>query len=35
VLPPALLMRLRYNPFFEYVAQRIDAVIDPRVAAAP
>jgi hypothetical protein len=35
VLPPALLMRLRYNPFFDYVAQRIDAVIDPRGAGTP
>lgn len=35
VLPPALLMRLRYNPFFDYVARRIDAVIDPRAAGAP
>ncbi len=35
VLPPALLMRLRYNPFFDYVAQRIDAVIRPRAAGAP
>jgi hypothetical protein len=35
VLPPALLMRLRYNPFFDYVAQRIDAVIGPRAAGAP
>jgi alpha-beta hydrolase superfamily lysophospholipase len=34
VLPPALLMRLRYNPFFDYVAQRIGAVIDPRAAGA-
>jgi alpha-beta hydrolase superfamily lysophospholipase len=35
VLPPALLMRLRYNPFFDYVAQRIDAAIGPRAAGAP
>jgi alpha-beta hydrolase superfamily lysophospholipase len=35
VLPPALLIRLRYNPFFAYVAQRIDAAIGPRAAGAP